>query len=220
MSATAEYRRWLEQQSPYWKKQLREGDAAPRRTARLNQIELPAHCVELFGQLDGQKSDKQWALPGDGEQGLALLSVEECAASRSNNLGLNLLVRNLPHAVEYECEPGVRSGPWRKGWFPIARRNNSWGWTLLFLGQEPQAGAPAGRLVLQTQWLGNRQARCLRTVVAESIPALFSALMQLVEARRLVCQADRGVAFAAGDSEAAMAIGMHHPHAKLGKYED
>ena len=214
------YRSWLEHHHPYWKKQLRNGDPFSRRTAGFEQVALPPVVAEFFAVLNGQKSDKQYALPCDGSTGLVLLDVKGCAGRLSNNLGRNLLIRNLPYEVAYSCDAEVRAGAWRKTWFPIAERNNGWGMTTLFVDFDAPSGFSDGHVVLETLWLGKSQGRCLRTSVAESVAHYFLALWDLARAGRLKYVSDRGVEFEAMDFEASKLVGADRGHSKVGCLED
>lgn len=213
------YCEWLQAANTYWRKNLLPGDANPRKTSGLNGFDLTPECADFFKFLGGQRSDKQFALPGDGGTGFALLTVAGCGDSRDNEIGFNYLMHASGGGTVYQCDQGVAEGKWRKKWYPIAQRALKWGWTKLFLDYEPLSGAPSGRLICQSFKSNDGQCVYLRTVVAESIRDYFGALVRLADQGRLCYEEKRGVCIASDDAEALALVGMNRGHFELGKHE-
>jgi hypothetical protein len=187
------YREWLMSVYPSWAKILKGGERKIRQAASFEGMQLPGAIEGLFGYFNGQRTERQYPIPFQHSFGFVLLDISHVASRRNNEMGIRHFIKMIPTAMEYECDPGVRAGSWRKGWYPFAETHTDYGSHVLFADFDPLESAEVGRVNLQTQWLGFGAGWCQRITVSNSLDEFFGNLAQLGRNGHLIYRENFGI---------------------------
>jgi cell wall assembly regulator SMI1 len=199
----AAYRERLVAMAPLLARLLRKGlKEAQIRAAIANwekeeecEFPLPDSLLPLFKRFDGQRGTKAALLPPPSgtECGLALGALEFVDAWRSSSRGLIYLCRNLDWYKSAQIGAGVRRDVWNDQWLPFAKGERDGIDIMLLVDLAPSDEGRMGQVVLDLTRADEGLVHLERRVVASSLVAYFTDVVELMADGRVMYDAKRGL---------------------------